>query len=200
MTSMLASTDFTWHWHTGAAPWEEKVAELLPFISSVEARQEIWDVLFRQLTPYLLFFRSSVILEAVKVAPVPWSSTVEKLCETGQKLQHRNAVLIQEQASLVGVKTILRKYDIKTYATTGRESERMLQHLMKRGGEEGLADALAVRHVIGGKEELEVEQMYLEHLVVEKEDVREAISFLKKACVKSDEKGRELINHLVSMK
>ena len=75
----------------------------------------------------------------------------------------------------------------------------MLQHLMKRGGEEGLADALAVRHVIGGKEELEVEQMYLEHLVVEKEDVREAISFLKKACVKSDEKGRELINHLVSM-
>ena len=38
MTGMLGSTDFTWHWHTGAAPWEEKVAELLPFISSVEAR------------------------------------------------------------------------------------------------------------------------------------------------------------------
>ena len=38
MTSMLNCTDFTWHWHTGAAPWEEKVAELLPFISSVEAR------------------------------------------------------------------------------------------------------------------------------------------------------------------
>ena len=112
----------------------------------------------------------------MKVAPVPWSSTVEKLCETGQKLQHRNAVLIQEQASLVGVKTILRKYDIKTYATTGRESERMLQHLMKRGGEEGLADALAVRHVIGGKEELEVEQMYLEHLVEGKEDASEAFS------------------------
>ena len=69
----------------------------------------------------MLFFRSSVILEAVKVAPVPWSSTVEKLCETGQKLQHRNTVLTQETASLVGVKTILRKYDIKTYATTGRE-------------------------------------------------------------------------------
>ena len=45
MTGMLASTDFTWHWHTGAAPWEEKVAELLPFISSVEARQEMWNVL-----------------------------------------------------------------------------------------------------------------------------------------------------------
>ena len=64
--------------------------------------------------------RSSVILEAVKVAPVPWSSTVEMLCATGQKLQHRNAVLIREQASLVGVKTILRKYDIKSYAATGR--------------------------------------------------------------------------------
>ena len=38
MTGMLGSTDFTWHWHTGAAPWEEKVAELLPFISSVEDR------------------------------------------------------------------------------------------------------------------------------------------------------------------
>ena len=145
----------------------------------------------------MFLIRSSVILEAVKVAPVPWSSTVEKLCEIGQKLQHRNAVLIQEQASLVGVKTILRKYDIKTYATTGRESERMLQHLMKRGGEEGLVGTLAVRHVIGSKEKLEVEQMYLDHFVVEEEVMREAISFLKKACMKSDEKGNELINQLV---
>ena len=98
MTGMLASTDFTWHWHTGAAPWEEKVAELLPFISSVEARQEIWDVLFRQLTPYLLFFRSSVILEAVKVAPVPWSSTVEKLYETRQKLQQEEETLCSSKS------------------------------------------------------------------------------------------------------
>ena len=98
IAGMLASTDFTWHWHTGAAPWEEKVAELLPFISSVEARQEIWDVLFRQLTPYLLFFRSSVILEAVKVAPVPWSSTVEKLYETRQKLQQEEETLCSSKS------------------------------------------------------------------------------------------------------
>ena len=133
------------------------------------------------------------------MAPVPWSSTIEVLCEVGQKLQHRNAILIREQASLVGVKTILRKYDIKSYAATGREAERMLQQLMKRGGEDGLADALAVCHVIGGKEEQEVEQMYLEHLVAEKEDAREAISFLRKAFSKCPEKGRDLAWHLVSV-
>ena len=147
----------------------------------------------------ILLVRSAVILEAVKVAPVPWSSTVEALCETGQKLQHRNAILIKEQASLVGVKTILRKYDIKSYAATGREAERMLQHLMKRGGKDGLADALAVCHVIGGKEEQEVEQMYLEHLVVEEEDAREAINFLRRSISKCPEKGRDMALHLVTM-
>ena len=124
---------------------------------------------------------------------------METLCATGQKLQHRNAILIKEQASLVGVKTILRKYDIKSYAATGREAERMLQHLMKRGGEDGLSDALAVCHVIGGKEEHEVEEIYLEHLVVEKEDTREAINFLRKAFSKNMEKGRGFARHLVSM-
>lgn len=124
---------------------------------------------------------------------------MEMLCEAGQKLQHRNATLIKEQASLVGVKTILRKYDIKSYAATGREAERMLQHLMKRGGEDGLEDALSVCHVIGGKEEQEVEQMYLEHLVVEKEDAREAITFLRKAFAKCTEKGRDIAWHLVTV-
>ena len=75
----------------------------------------------------------------------------------------------------------------------------MLQHLMKRGGEDGLSDALAVCHVIGGKEEHEVEEIYLEHLVVEKEDTREAINFLRKAFSKNMEKGRGFARHLVSM-
>ena len=76
---------------------------------------------------------------------------------------------------------------------TGREAERMLQHLMKRGGEDGLEDALSVCHVIGGKEEQDVEQMYLEHLVVEKEDAREAIGFLKKAFSKCMEKNARFL-------
>ena len=30
--NLLDNTNFTWHWHIGAAPWEEKVAALLSYI------------------------------------------------------------------------------------------------------------------------------------------------------------------------
>ena len=61
ITNLLDNTNFTWHWHIGAAPWEEKVASLLHYITSVEDKSE-------------------VILEAVKNAPVPWSKTILSIC------------------------------------------------------------------------------------------------------------------------
>ena len=120
---------------TGAAPWEEKVASLVQYITNVEDKSE-------------------VILEAVKNAPVPWSDVITELSSDGAKLQHENSALIKEQTSLVGVKAILRKYDCKSYFTTGRQADRLLMLLMKKGGEEGFQDALEISTVIGGKTEL----------------------------------------------
>ena len=37
--NLLDNTNFTWHWHIGAAPWEEKVAALLSYITSVATRR-----------------------------------------------------------------------------------------------------------------------------------------------------------------
>ena len=69
---------FTWHWHIGSAPGEEKVATQVQYITNVEDKSE-------------------VILEAVKNAPVPWSGITTDLCEVGTKLQHRNSVLIKNR-------------------------------------------------------------------------------------------------------
>ena len=62
IVNLLGNTHYTWHWHVGAAPWEEKVAKILPFISSTEDK-------------------AIVVLEAVKQAPVPWSQTVADICQ-----------------------------------------------------------------------------------------------------------------------
>ena len=105
--------------------------------------------------------KSQVVLEAVKNAPVPWSEVITELCEVGVRLQHRNSVLIREQKSLVNVKTILRKYDCKNYSTTGRSADRLLVLLMRKGGDEGLKDAMEISSVVGGKTEQELEKLYL---------------------------------------
>ena len=180
ITNLLDNTNFTWHWHIGAAPWEEKVARLLQYITSVEDKSE-------------------VILEAVKNAPVPWSDTINAICDVGNSLQHRNSVLIKEQASLVSVKTILRKYDCKSYTTNGREAERLLQYLMKKGGDEGYQDALEVCKVIGGKTEQEMQEMYLEHLVRDCGDSKSAVKMINKHLGGSNiERGIHLSEFMVN--
>ena len=178
IVSVLDNTSFTWHWHIGAAPWEEKVSSLVQYITNIEDKSE-------------------VILEAVKNAPVPWSEVIQELSSAGAKLQHENSALIKEQTSLVGVKAILRKYDCKSYATTGRQAERLLMLLMKKGGEEGYQDALEISKVIGGKTELEMEKMYIEHLLRQEQDSRTAVKRIQKSLDASFERGLTLSSHVV---
>ena len=142
--------------------------------------------------------KSVVILEAVKNAPVPWSDVITGLCDTGSQLQHTNSVLIKEQQSLVRVKTILRKYDCKSYMTTGRQAERLLITLMRKGGEEGFNDALEISSVIGGKNELELEKMFVQHLLEEKQDAVLATQRIKNMMIRNMENGMELCADMVS--
>ena len=178
IVSVLDNTSFTWHWHIGAAPWEEKVASLVQYITNVEDK-------------------TKVILEAVKNAPVPWSSDILELSEEGGKLQHELSALIKEQTRLVGVKAILRKYDCKSYATTGRQAERLLMLLMKKGGEEGYRDALEISKVIGGKTELEMEKMYLEHLLRQELNSQSAVQRIRANLEEKFERGLDLACHVV---
>ena len=176
--AILDNTSFTWHWHIGSAPWEEKVATLVQYITNVEDKSE-------------------VILEAVKNAPVPWSEVITDLCEAGTKLQHRNSVLIQEQECLVHVKTILRKYDCKSYMTSGRQADRLLLLLMRRGGEEGFRDALEISNVVGGKNEFEMEKLYIQHLLEDKQDIVTAMKRLQAKLTSSPCQGVELCRYVV---
>ena len=176
--AILDNTSFTWHWHIGAAPWEEKVATLVQYITNVEDKSE-------------------VILEAVKNAPVPWSEVITDLCEVGTKLQHRNSVLIKEQESLVHVKTILRKYDCKSYITSGRQADRLLVLLMRKGGEEGFKDALDVCNVVGGKTEFEMEKLYIQHLLEDKQDALTVVKRLDDQLRVNPDQGVDLCRYVV---
>ena len=176
--AILDNTSFTWHWHIGSAPWEEKVATLVQYITNVEDKSE-------------------VILEAVKNAPVPWSEVITDLCEVGTKLQHRNSVLIKEQESLVHVKTILRKYDCKSYITSGRQADRLLVLLMRKGGEEGFRDALDVCNVVGGKTEFEMEKLYVQHLLEDKQDALTVLERIHNQLSLSLDQGVDLCRYIV---
>jgi len=165
--SLLHNTNYTWHWHVGSAPWEEKVACLLPYITSVEDR-------------------STVILECVKQAPVPWSSTISDICELGVNLQHPNSVKIVEQRSLVSVKAIFRKYECKNFLSSGREAERQLQLIMLKGGEEGYKDVLTVAEVMGTMDPLSVKKMYIHHLIDDRLDSTAAFRMISESSAHSE--------------
>ena len=178
IVSILDNTSFTWHWHIGAAPWEEKVSSLVQYITNIE-------------------HKSAVILEALKNAPVPWSEMIQELSSAGGKLQHEKSALIKEQTSLVEVKAVLRKYDCKSYVTSGRQAERLLLLLMKKGGEEGYDDALKVTKIIGGKTELEIEKMFIEHLLRQEQDSRTAVKRIQKSLEINFQRGLALSSHVV---
>ena len=110
------------------------------------------------------------------------------------RLQHRNSVLIREQKSLVNVKTILRKYDCKNYSTTGRSADRLLVLLMRKGGDEGLKDAMEISSVVGGKTEQEPEKLYLQHLLEDKHDPLAALSRLQYQLATSIDAGVAMVD------
>jgi len=177
--NLLHNTNFTWHWHVGAAPWEEKVLQLLPFITSVEEL-------------------SNVILEAVKQAPVPWSKTIFDICEIGCALKHPNSMQIKEQSSLVSVKGIFRKYDCRNYMMTGRDAERLFLYILTKGGEEGFKDILEVCKVMGTMSQSEVKKMYIEHLLENQIDPLKAFRIVQDIMEESQADGvlvcEEIIN------
>ena len=41
LVGLLRNTAYNWHWHVGAAPWEAKVAQLLPYITSVDEKSQV---------------------------------------------------------------------------------------------------------------------------------------------------------------
>ena len=154
---LVSSSEFSWHWYIGDAPWEPKAKALLPFISSLEDKMEC-------------------ILEIVKSAPVPWSVTITQICSVGIALDHPTARLIKEQETMVGLKQILRRYECRNIGLKGRELTRLLQFIISKGGRnEGYSDALEVARTSPGLLERDAHHFYVKHLIRVEEDSAAAL-------------------------
>ena len=78
-----------------------------------------------------------VILAALQSAPVPWSPVIDNLSQSGlkltQKLPSANQKIV-EQTKLAKLKTILKKFNCKSLHVSGREARRVIQRIVKLGG------------------------------------------------------------------
>ena len=154
---LVSSSEFSWHWYIGDAPWEPKAKALLPFITSLEDKAEC-------------------ILEIVKSAPVPWSATITQICSVGIALDHPTARLIREQETMVGLKQILKRYECRNLGLKGRELTRLLQFIISKGGRsQGYSDALEVARTSPGLQERDAHHFYVKHLIRVEEDAAAAL-------------------------
>ena len=139
-----------------------------------------------------------MILEAVKQAPVPWSSTMSRICDLGAGLQHAAALEIKEQRALVSVKAIFRKYECKAVLTSGHEAERLLKLMLLKGGEAGLRDVEEVCKVMDHMNPMAVNKLYIHHLLENNKDARAAFKKVEEAAVGVGEDLYELCSDIVS--
>jgi len=65
---VIKASNFGWHWSLCEAPWEWKVSSLLDYVSNPEDK-------------------ATVVLEALKKAPVPWSSTIQAMYSIGANIK-----------------------------------------------------------------------------------------------------------------
>ncbi|KYN06464.1 Kinetochore-associated protein 1 [Cyphomyrmex costatus] len=95
---------YSW-WFNEEATWEKRVAIIISLIHNIEKRLEQTLIVLRK-------------------APVPWSSTIATLAETGINYDHSLSFKIKIECDYVPTKLILKKYG---YATIGRLISRIIK-------------------------------------------------------------------------
>ncbi|XP_025987526.1 kinetochore-associated protein 1 isoform X2 [Solenopsis invicta] len=99
---------YSW-WFNEEATWEKRVTIIIGLIHNIEKRLE-----------------QSLIV--VRKAPVPWSSTITTLAETGINCGHSLSCKIKIESDYVPIKLILKKYG---FATIG-VNNKLISHIIKR--------------------------------------------------------------------
>lgn len=66
----------------------------------------------RNKVPLFLQLRAEVVLECVRVAPVPWSEGTQAAYELGVSLNTSLTSALQDQRNMVGLKLVLRRYSL----------------------------------------------------------------------------------------
>ncbi|XP_034250309.1 kinetochore-associated protein 1 [Thrips palmi] len=86
---VLQCSNGEWYWEE--APWELRIATLLPHITNYKIRLEC-------------------INAALEAAPCPWSSVISAVAEEGLKLKHPLSSLIREKQKQISTNLVLKKY------------------------------------------------------------------------------------------
>ena len=142
--NMITDTGFCWYWELGStAPWEDKVETIVHYLSNSPIVQ------------------ANLILETLKYAPVPWSTTIKKLCEVGYNLPQSN--LVKEQEKLVDLKYIARKYNCRNFSVSGREAEAILKKVIRSGG--SYEEVSLIANLLHGLNETSAKKFYIQHLL-----------------------------------
>ncbi|XP_040565262.1 kinetochore-associated protein 1 [Lepeophtheirus salmonis] len=150
LLDLIEDTSATWHWNLGAAPWEEKVLALIPFIFSVEKK-------------------TLVILKSLKSAPVPWSQSMVDLCAMGSNISSSSYVVaIKEQETLVSLKQILKRYHFRSYEISSKvQAEKMMKIILRKSGGscEGHNDIKEICNVVPFLEEHDATLAYIRFIL-----------------------------------
>ncbi|XP_063874801.1 kinetochore-associated protein 1-like [Scylla paramamosain] len=121
----LASADQDW-WAWQEAPWEDKLYAIIDVMSDTQLRAE-------------------VLLECVRVAPVPWSKGTQAACELGVSLNTSRTSQLEDQRNMVGLKLVLRRYSLHMVKIEDpRIAEMILRNIVSHDKATVMEDALHV--------------------------------------------------------
>ncbi|XP_026273015.1 kinetochore-associated protein 1 [Frankliniella occidentalis] len=115
---VLQSSDGWWNWDE--APWELRIATLIPHITNYKTRLQC-------------------INASLEAAPVPWSPLISNLAEEGLKLKHPLSSLIREKQKQIVTNLILKKYDLKTHINKINKKV-LLKYIVKQNHPDMLSD------------------------------------------------------------
>lgn len=124
MDTLSSSNQDWWAWEE--APWEDKLYAIIKVMSNAQVQADC-------------------IYQCVYMASVPWSAGTNALCDLGLSLNTSQGPSLEEQRRLVGLKIVLRRYNLHLISIHNKANgELMLHSIVRRDGDTVMEDALQV--------------------------------------------------------
>ncbi|XP_023718978.1 kinetochore-associated protein 1 isoform X3 [Cryptotermes secundus] len=127
----ILSRSAGWWYYYAEAPWEDTVAAIIPCIHNLEVRIKC-------------------IISVLKMAPVPWSSTVECIARQGLEVDHPMIGLVRHEQKMMEVKIVQKKYGFTKLSVENCSLFGLIHHIQlifKKGSDSMVQDALKFANI-----------------------------------------------------
>lgn len=129
------------------ASWEPKVTVMINCISNQQ-------------------YKCSAILEAMKIAPIPWSTEIDNLVQQGLKLEHELVNDIREQIHLMELKKLMFKYNRKKEDIPSNDNwEMLMYYILSQNSTDSIEDAFNVMRGYSGTLTHDLYVFRMRHLI-----------------------------------